>query len=553
MRPSTLRPLSDVASLHLLPDGLSLALVLGSLGALAQFFRIDQRPPMDLGHYFEALPGAWRALGAFDVVALADIAVGSGGLYNLFLAALTHAFGRSPLLLEAVEPGWLGLLLLSAWAAARRLGGPWAGLAGTALCAAMPVFQVGARSHWIHLPEAALLALALALWLRDPALERRGSGLGLLVALGAAFTLRPTALVFGVPLLVAAAPRARGRLWLPALSLLPAAVVLLPWLPDYVGGKAMIRTVYAQTVQPLGAALLEQTFLLPALATTAGLALLLWLARPALRHPAAWLLGLWLATGLGLCAFFHAGPDNFHLLFLAAALLASLGLALPGSAPWMSRLRPAVGALLCAVAALALAVPMLRAPLAGPVAPLLGPGVLSVEPRHYLRPQVEVPSLDQFWPLFDQACVHADETCTVIASRGLVNYNREDDLSLAHFLLGRDGLRIRNAGQYFFIDDMESTDAVEGLAVLDCPHGAAEPDNLFTERERALEAMVTGLNTTHVGVIGAPMRCVFRIWRLDVPDPHQAVRDFWQAYPWRHSGPGACPEPECNERVHTRP
>jgi hypothetical protein len=520
---------------------------------LARFFHVDQRPPVDLGHYFDDLPRAWLALEAFELGALADIAAQAGGLYNLLLAALAHGFGRAPLLLELVELTWLALLLLSAWVAARRLGGPWSGLAATALCAAMPVFQVGARTHWIHLPEAALLALALALWLRDAGLERRGTQLGLLAALAAAFSLRPTALVFGLPLLIAAFPGARRRLWIPALSLLPALVVLLPWLPDYVGGKAMIRSVYAQTVQPLGAALIEQALLLPALAILLGLVLLVLLARPALRHPAAWLLGLWLATGVGLCAFFRAGPDNFHLLFLAAALLASLGLALPGTAPWLARLRPGVGALLCAVAALALAAPLLQAPLAAPVAPLLGPSVLSVEPRHYLRPQVEVPSLDQFWPLFDQACVHGDQTCTIIASRGLVNYNREDDLSLAHFLLGRDGLRIRNAGQYFFIDDMESPDAVEGLAVLDCPHGAAEPDNLFTERERALEAMVTDLRTTYVGMIGAPMRCVFRVWRLDEPDPQQAVRDFWLAYPWRHSGPGACPDSECRADSHPRP
>ncbi len=532
MRPSTTRAL---------PDGLSLALVLGALGTLAQFFRIDRRPPMDLGHYFEALPAAWRAIGTFDLGAIADIALRAGGLYNLLLAALAHACGRSPLLLEGVEIGWLALLLLSAWVAARRLGGPWAGLAATALCAAMPVFQIGARTHWIHLPEAALLVLALALWLGDPALERRAPRLGLLLALAAAFTLRPTALVFGLPLLALATPRARRRSWLPALSLLPAVAVLLPWLPDYVGGKAMIRSVYAQTVQPLGPALLEQTLWLSALATLLGLMLLPLLARPSMRRPATWLLGLWLIVGLSLCAFFHAGPDNFPLLFLAAALLAAQGLALPGDAPWLSRLRPAVGASLCALAGLAMVAPLLRPGLARPVAPLLGSAVLSVEPRHYLRPQVEVPSLEQLWPLLERACEHADESCTIIASRGLINFNREDDTSLAHFLLGRDGLRVHNAGQYFFVEDMASADAVEALAVLECPHGEVEPDNLFTERERALEGMVASLNTTFVGTFGAPVRCVFRVWRVEEADPHQAVRDFWLAYPWRHSGPGARP------------
>ena len=140
--------------------------------------------------------------------------------------------------------------------------------------------------------------------------------------------------------------------------------------------------------------------------------------------------------------------------------------------------------------------------------------------------------------------MRADATCTVVATRGLVNFNREDDLTLAMFLHRRDDVAIHNAGQFFFIEDIESDDAIEGLMVLDCPHAAPQPDNLFTEREQALEAMVAELEVSFINQLGAPLRCSFRVFRLEELDPRQALEEFWLSYPWRFSGPVSPPLPD---------
>jgi len=325
-------------------------------------------------------------------------------------------------------------------------------------------------------------------------------------------------------------------------------LVLLPSLPDYIGGKAMIRSVYVDLVAPLGPSLLQQAFLAPAIAVVLGLLLLPVVVPARWQEQPLWLLTGWVLLGLGLCSFFHVGPDNFPLLFLGAALLAAQALALPGSAPWLRVARPAVGVGLAGVSGLAMVTPFLLGHLALPFVPVLGHGVVSLEPQYYLRPQLEVLTLDQVWPLLDEVCIRADDTCTVVASRGLVNFNREDDLSLASFLYRRDDLTIHNAGQFFFIDDIESDDAIEGLMVLDCPHAMPEPDNLFTERERALEAMVDVLELSFVHQLGAPLRCSFRIFRVEESDPQQALEDFWLNYPWVYSGPKSRPPTSSSQR-----
>ncbi len=538
-------PSLDHPRLLPVPDVLSVGLILGALGALGRFFQIDQRPPMDLGHYFEALPEAWRALGRFDVLELLDLILHTGGPYNVGLALLARVFGRSPLLLEGIEFLWLGMLLLATWGVARRLGGRWAGLAAVALCTAMPVVHSQARSHWIHLPEAALLMAALWLWMRDPALAKRSVRVGLLVVLSLAFTLRPTALLFGGPLLLltwrSAEPRSRA--WLPALSLIPAVLVLLPTLPEYIEGKAMIREVYADMVRPLLPSLVEHAFVLPLILATVGLILLAVLAPARIKEPALWLLAGWVLLGLALCAFFNVGPDNFPLLFLGAAMLAGLGLSIPGERRWAPWARAAVGAALTACSGLAVVLPFLLGHLALPFSGVYGWALVSEEPQHYLRPQVEVLTLDFVWPLLDEVCVNADDSCTVLVTRGLVNFNREDDLNLATFLLRRDGITFHNAGQFFFEHNIESEDALEGLMVLDCPHAVPEPDNLFTEREGALEAMIEHLDVAFVHQIGAPLRCSFRVFRLEEEDPQAALKDFWLRYPWVYSGPKDPPPP----------
>lgn len=511
----------------LVPALAALGLGAAALAALLLFFHLDRRPPADLGHYFRPLPEAWAALGPpVRLPALLDIAGQPGGLYNLLVAGLCRVFGRSAAVLEAVEAGWLGLLLLGTWGVGRALGGPRAGLASVALLASFPMFQTGARCHWIHQPEVALVALGLWAVLADRSLGRRATRvvLGLLVAL--LLTLRPTGLLYALPILGLAGwtSRSVGRLVVPLLGLVPGLLVLGPALPAYLQGKVDVRDLYAQVVVPFLPSLAPGLFRLPAVVALVGVAALVatrW--RDALRVEVL-LLGGWLVLAAGLCLLFKVGPDNFPVLGLVLALLGGAGLA--GLAPGGWRAWSG-GLVLGGLALGSLALPFLPRPLAARLAVLADPAALAEEPRFYLRPQFDVPTVEGLGPVLDRICTPRDDICTLVATTGIFNLNREDDARLALFLAGRDGIRIANAGEWWFPSDLADPDAVEGLVVVRCggPGGATG----FGDREQALEDLARTIRVRPVERLRGPMGCEVAFLRVEEEDSRAAIQSFWSA------------------------
>lgn len=513
-----------------LADGLALLVLAASLLALHQYCVVDTRPPADLGHYYRDLPQLYAVLVREGPSAELGRAIGqAGGAYNLGLAALMAAFGVSEELLDRVELGWLSLLLLGTWGTTRALAGRGAALAAITLAAMMPAFQVGARTHWLHFVEAAAVAGALWAWTADARLDHRRTQLALATATVFCVSLRTTGLLYmGSMLAMALATvgwQRRRRLLLPAIGLALGLVVVLPKLGDYVGGKLAVRQVYQSTVRPLLPSLAEQTYMAPGLLILGGLVLALALRRRALLQAPNLLLAAWAAGSLVLGGAFHVGIDNFPLLYVAAAVLAGQGLeALPGR-----RLLAPAGLAACG---LALAAPFMQPPQVELLIPALSPAIVSFEPTHFLRPQSRALRVETIQPYLDQACETDDGICTILATTGLFNLNREDDASLALFLAGVGGVKVLNGGQWWTPDDLTTDDAIEGIVVMDC-HQIGQALNSFLERERAVGALALAVGADKLGQIGPPAPCPQTWYRLDGDDSRVPVLEFARSYDWQ--------------------
>ena len=91
------------------------------------------------------------------------------------------AVGRSSTAFQVVDVIWLAMSLLATTLLARRIGGPWAGFAAASLVGAVPMLVVNARRAWIHVPETALVLVAVLAALWDLGLTRRRTVVALAV------------------------------------------------------------------------------------------------------------------------------------------------------------------------------------------------------------------------------------------------------------------------------------------------------------------------------------------------------------------------------------
>lgn len=511
-----------------LADALAGLVVVASALALHTYCVIDTRPASDLGHYYRPLPQLHAVLvHGGDPLALLGAVAQPGGAYNLLLAGIFALFGLGEHLFDRVEMAWLTLLLVGGWGTARALAGPGAGLAATMLLAMVPVFQVGARTHWLHFVEAAAVVGALWAWTTDPALARWRTRVALALATAFCISLRPTGLLYMGSLLAVATWSVpdRRRVALPAVGLVAGLFVLLPTMDSYVGGKVAVREVYQATVRPLVPSLAEQTFMLPGLLLLLGAALAPLLRRRAILAAPDLLLLAWVAGGLGLGALFRVGIDNFPLVFFAAAVLAAQGLsALPG--------RPALAVGGLALTGLVLAAPFLPPERARALVPALGPAVVSFESFHYLRPQSRGLGVADLQPMLDQACGEHDGVCTLLATSGLFNLNREDDASLAFFLAGVRGVKVLNGGQWWTPEDLTADDAIEALVVMDCQQ-LGRVLTPFLERELAVGALARAIEARKVGEVGPPAPCPQTWYVLDHPDSRVPILAWAKAHDWQ--------------------
>ncbi|MBL8619042.1 MAG: hypothetical protein JNM72_25745 [Deltaproteobacteria bacterium] len=313
-----------------------------SLALHLRFVLLDRRAPADPGLYLKRVGEALSALAARDLEALGALLAEVSGWYNV-LVALSHTLSDgAPWGARLPTVGWFALILLTTGLIARRAGGPGLAAAAVGLCAGMPIVTLQARTLWIHVPEAALVLVGLALTQGDPRL-RAPLRLGAVAAcLGLTLSLRPSGLAWApliaLPWWAGPRPRPAALLGLALVAALAAAPTL-QGLGTYLTAKANARAGYVERMPFPELSGLLQLFG-PALAISAAS---LMPAHSPLLHRFALAV---LAQSALLWATFRAGFDNFTLLGPALALACASGLSRLGAAG------PTLAALIWAAAVL---------------------------------------------------------------------------------------------------------------------------------------------------------------------------------------------------------
>jgi hypothetical protein len=323
-------------------DLLAGVIATASLGLHLRFVLLDRRAPADPGLYLKRVGDALSALAERDLDALGGLLGEVSGWYNVLVALAHTASGGAPWGARLPTVGWFALILLGTGLIARRAGGPRLAAAAVALCGAMPIVTLQARTLWIHVPEAALVLSALAMTQADPRLRAPLRLAAVAGCLGLTLSLRPSGLAWA-PLIALpwwSGPRPKPAALL-ALGLVAAAAAAptLQGMGAYLTAKANARAGYVERMPFPEIRGLLQLFG-PALAISAA----------ALAPARAPLLSRFalavVAQSAVLWATFRAGFDNFTLLGPALALACASGLSRLGAAG------PALAALLWAVGVL---------------------------------------------------------------------------------------------------------------------------------------------------------------------------------------------------------
>lgn len=407
----------------------------------AVFQVLDARIPGDQGRYFTQIPRYYWDLETWETAkgALLRALVDSTGWYDLAVAGLLRAFGRSPLPMEGLGVAFYGLLLGFTALTARRLAGPVAGACALALTAALPMVTLFGRKEWIHVPEAAL-AMAMAwVWLGDPALSRRRTVAGLVVPGALMILLRPSGLVWAGLLGLALAVSAwwgtvpRRRLIATGIGLGLAALPLLPGLALYLERKAIARGRYAAEMPEIAMQVRSLFGHLPLLICALGIVLALIRVGPPRRAPTV-LLAVWALVPVPMVGLFRSGIDNFTAFAPALAVGVGVGLAAT---------HRALAALPLAALAAYLGFQWVP-PRAVPELPLIVPDdarYTTLNVRY--RPDATYGGAT-VGALLDAVC-DTDEwrACHVVVDQGLFTPTSEEFGLLELFLLGQDRVGLR--------------------------------------------------------------------------------------------------------------
>ncbi len=480
----------------------------GVAAAHAAFILGDGRLPTDLGLMYRALPDCFFAFADLPrglVVLVGELAQPTGWI-NVARAAAMSVLGRTSEVFAADGVLWMPLLLLGTGVVARRLGGPAAGFGAVALTGAMTPVICAARQSWIHVPEAALMMLAVALWTSDEALEKQRTRAGLAVLGGLAITLRASGLVWVATLapFLLRAPRPR-QLWI-GVVWAAAAVVPLLQLPEYLSAKLGARARYAEALPGLWEQL-AGLFGTPALSVLLpGLALLVW-RRPRAMPAVGWLLAGWVGIALLLWGVFRAGLDNFTVICPAVAVGAAWGLA---------RVKAQVNAVAVLPFALAFLPQWLPSQTMRSLTGM--PGVtdrfVNPHPRNHYRTWDGYGGED-VRGLLDSVCP-ATGRCRVAVDQGLFAPYTEDPGALELFLLGASDVDLINLREPRPLPDLRIDAAVR----FHCPGDLEEKWRLrHPASEAAREGLISGRGMQTVWAREFGVHC-FVLWMT----PDGAVR-----------------------------
>lgn len=498
-------------------DALTLAILAACVAAHVRFVALDERLPRDLNLAYPDLTRAWLAWARPDVPTggLLDVATRPGGWYQALLAVWMGVAGRSAGAFRAVDVLAVAVVLVGSTFVARRLGGPRAGAATAALLGATPLLVYLGRLSWIHVPEAALVTLALAVWVADPALTRGRSIAAIAVTGGLAFALRPSAAVWLLPL-AAAIGLGQARLdrrWAAiAVGWGLGVVVQLPTLSDYFAYKMHARTRYLAFLPSLGEHLLLLVGPLPGLLGLTGLALG-WrfagplpaglTARPGRLGPLGALWGAWLTLPLVVQALTGAGLDNFPLVAVALAIPAGVGFGAV-SPRWLA----------VPVAAFAVLHGAQYVPVHGAPVPALR--ALGLQLQRPDGEAVEIPFLpargfgaagaDALLRATCGAQLERPGACTILVDQGFFFPNAEEPGALELLLMHRENVGLHGLMAH---TDLRG-DTPDALVSFDCGADDARWRDRFPDSVGALQALVPAHDLRIVWRYAFSPRCQLR-------------------------------------------
>jgi hypothetical protein len=461
------------------------------LGPGILYFVLDNRPPIDLGHYYYQLPEFVNLYNNNNSLSFLSAILEIGGWYNAVLALIINAFGADELIFQIVGIGWMIVL----WYSLRRQNS-----FGLLLLCCMPILQTSLHTHWLHFVEASFF-----IWLLFVP-QRRWLWMVSAILL---VMLRPTSifLILSGVVLCYRSSRIEQAKYL-FLGLFIALCVMAPHLIDYVQGKA---TLLHSSSRPLFLDLFEGCFLSVLLISFIGLVLWYknkqWVAFD-------WFCLFWIVFPIFLALIFGVGIDNFILFYISLALLAGKG--------WMSLCShkrivslPIFLLVLCVKF-----VPYLPQKYAEFATIPLSKTIVSQEPWHHLRPQPRALQVHHISPFLDELCELSDESCTIVSSMGLFHPSREDDGSLALFLAGVEDVTIHNASLWWTKQHLEGKDRVEGVIIMHC----SLPDEplIFQKRIEALGRVPEQISVEHIGTLGPPS-CPFHLYKFLNPSSIETV------------------------------
>lgn len=313
--------------------------------AHVRFAALDGRPPVDLNRSYEDVPGLFAQLGQSGQLgeAVGTALTRVAGWYDLLLAAALRLLGRSVYVVHGFNAFAVGLAMVCGWLIARRLFGGPAGAGAAALLGNASALIVMGRVGWIHVPELALVSVALAALVHDPALRRWSTTGAVAVAGACALAIRPTAMIWVATLLplllwtLRGAPSGLGqglRLGIVGVAWCLGSVPTALDLRTYLTHKVAMRERYADIGDTPG--LYDQltgslclpagglSVLLGALALVGLVALIVRPRRDHLRFVV--LLAVWIVAPQALQLYFVTSPVDFPVLVVAVAILGAGGL-----------------------------------------------------------------------------------------------------------------------------------------------------------------------------------------------------------------------------------
>jgi hypothetical protein len=308
-----------------------------ALLVLAQVWFVyqDTRVIWDPGRYLIKVPEYYWSFESASTAfaALPSALVDSSGWYQWGVAASMRIFGRDPWVFEGWAVGWFAMTLISSAVLARRLAGGAAALAAVGLVGSVPSVTVFARTAWIHIPEAALLMTALAIYVNDLRLERKATVVWMILLGALTIQLRESGLIWVAtmgPMILYGTWRLGGpipwkRVALVGISWMIAVIPPMIRMVEYLEAKLGARERYLLQTPPLKEQFVESLSLPVAiLCLVGGIFLLIELRRR--FHPVGALLLSWALVPILLFMIFYAGFTNYTPYMTAICVAAACGL-----------------------------------------------------------------------------------------------------------------------------------------------------------------------------------------------------------------------------------